>query len=320
MNPATQGADSRLPVQNTAAPAPPQMLQTPQAAGSARLNIDCTLSYQLDAACDFVFLIHAAVGNGQTVVDEALTLSPPTPFRTYSDPQSGNRFLRLQAAAGPFTVGYKAVVDKLAEPPDLNAEEVAVHDIPDNVLRFLMPTRYCESDHLAPAAIKLFGSLPRGHSRVQAISDWVRNNIDYRIGSTSATTTARDVFVQRSGVCRDFAHLAVTFCRALNIPARLVCGYAPFPEPPPDFHAIFEAYLGGRWVLFDPTGMAPVEHMVRVATGRDAKDVAFATIFGPARMAAMSPEIWLTDEASAPAAPPALPDPALVHRQPEQVV
>ncbi len=300
------------------------MNETPQAAdgappapGHTRLQIDCTLGYELAAPCDFVFLIHAAVGMGQTVVEEALTLQPSFPFRTYSDPQSGNRFLRLQAAAGPFTVGYRASVDKLVETPDPMAPEVAVSEIPDNVLRFLMPTRYCESDHLSPAALKLFGHLPPGHSRVQAISDWVRNNIDYRIGSTTATTTARDVFVQRAGVCRDFAHLAVTFCRALNIPARLVCGYAPFPDPPPDFHAIFEAYLGGRWVLFDPTGMAPVGHVVRVATGSDAKDVAFATIFGPARMASINPEIQVVGEAAATQSPwPA----TEAHRQTEQLV
>ena len=97
------------------------------------------------------------------------------------------------------------------------------------------------------------------------------------------------VFEQRVGVCRDFAHLGITFCRALNIPARLVCGYAPFDEPPPDFHAVFEAFVGGRWVLFDPTGMSPLASFVRIACGRDAKDVAFATIYGPARMVSMAP-------------------------------
>ena len=289
----------------------------PPAPGHTRLQIDCTLGYDLAAPCDFVFLIHAAAGMGQTVVEEALSLQPSFPFRTYSDPQSGNRFLRLQAAAGPFTVGYRASVDKLVEEPDPMAPEVAVSEIPDNVLRFLMPTRYCESDLLSAAALKLFGHLPQGHSRVRAISDWVRNNVDYRIGSTTATTTARDVFVQRAGVCRDFAHLSVTFCRALNIPARLVCGYAPFPDPPPDFHAIFEAYLGGRWVLFDPTGMAPVGHVVRVATGRDAKDVAFATIFGPARMVSINPEIRVVGAGAATQSPLASTD---AHRQTEQFV
>ena len=137
----------------------------------------------------------------------------------------------------------------------------------------------------------LFGAVPAGRARVQAIVDWIYTNIDYQIGSSQATTTAMQVFVQRAGVCRDFAHLAVTFCRALNIPARLVVGYARFQAPPPDFHAVFEAYLGGRWVMFDATRMSPVDELVRIATGRDAKDVAFATIFGPATMTLMSPLI-----------------------------
>jgi len=126
---------------------------------------------------------------------------------------------------------------------------------------------------------------------VQAIADWIHDNIDYQIGSTQVTTTARDVFLQRAGVCRDFAHLGVTFCRALNIPARLVVGYARFDEPPPDFHAVFEAYVGARWELFDASRLAPLDGLVRIASGRDAKDVAFATIFGPATMVSMAPLI-----------------------------
>jgi len=119
---------------------------------------------------------------------------------------------------------------------------------------------------------------------VQAIADWIHDSIVYVPGSSDSTTTAREVFVQRAGVCRDFAHLGITFCRALNIPARLVVGYVWFDEPPQDFHAVFEAWLGGQWVLFDPTRMAPVDRLVRVGTGRDAKDVAFSTIFGAVRM------------------------------------
>jgi transglutaminase-like putative cysteine protease len=119
---------------------------------------------------------------------------------------------------------------------------------------------------------------------VRAIEEWIRHNILYKPGSTHSTTTAHEVFEQKAGVCRDFAHLGITFCRALNIPARLVVGYVWFDEPPQDFHAVFEAWLDGRWVLFDPTGMAPVDRLVRIGTGRDAKDVAFATMFGCLRM------------------------------------
>lgn len=254
-------------------------------------EIDCGLSYVLDGPCDFIFSVHATLGMGQTVLNESIEIEPPVAHRVNTDPQSGNRLMRLHAEAGPLSLRYRATVARRLDDIDIHADEMAIDAVPDEVLHNLMTTRYCESDHLSAVAFKLFGCIPPGHARVAAITEWVRANIDYRIGATTATTTARDVFVQRSGVCRDFAHLAVTFCRALNIPARLVCGYARFDEPPPDFHAIFEAYLGGRWIMFDPTGMAPVDKLVRVATGRDAKDVAFATIFGPARMVSMNPDV-----------------------------
>jgi len=174
---------------------------------------------------------------------------------------------------------------------DPQAQELPIADLPDELLHNLNPTRFCESDHLSQETQAMFGHWPRGLSRVQAVVEWIHQNIAYQIGTTNALTTARDVLANRTGVCRDFAHLGVTFCRALNIPARLVVGYARFDDPPPDFHAMFEAYLGGRWVMFDATYMSPIDNLVRVATGRDAKDVAFATIYGPATMRAMAPLI-----------------------------
>lgn len=289
---------AEAPLARSAAPtalAPP-LAHPGAAARRTRMKIDCRLDYEVDARSDFVFMVLPALEMGQTVHEEQLVLTPDTPHRTYQDPHSGNRFLRLSAEPGEFSLSYRALVDRHIDPVDHDAPEVPVGELPDEVLRFLMPTRYCESDHLAPVALQTFGDLRPGHGRVQAVADWVREHIDYRLGSSNPLTTARDVFVQRAGVCRDFAHLSVALCRALNIPARLVGGYARFPEPPPDFHAVFEAYVGGRWVMFDPTGLAPVEHLVRVATGRDAKDVAFATIFGPARMVAMSPEVELVED------------------------
>jgi transglutaminase-like putative cysteine protease len=263
--------------------------------GSVRMKIDCQLSYELAGDCEFVFLVQAALNPDQTLVEEDLRLEPPMAYRSYVHQASGNRFLRVSAPAGALRLHYSAIVDRRVDVPDLNAAQVPVHAIPDELMHFLLPTRYCESDRLGPVAQQIFAGVPTGHARVQAICDWVHAHVAYRIGSTVATTTAVDVFVQRSGVCRDFAHLAVTFCRALNIPARLVSAYAHFDEPPPDFHAIFEAFVGGRWVLFDPSGMAPVDRVVRLATGPDAKDVAFATIYGPARMVAMSPVLNCID-------------------------
>ena len=282
---------------SAASPAP--IADMTQPFNTNRLQIDSTLDYVINGPSEFIFMIHAAHGMGQTVVQENLQIEPPTPFRTYVDSQSGNRFLRFQAQPGSLKVVYRALVDRMIESVDVNAPELPVHEIPDDVLHYLMPTRYCESDLLGPDAAQLFGQLSPGYARVQAICEWVRGNIEYRIGSTNATTTAQQVFMQRAGVCRDFAHLAVTFCRALNIPARLVSGYATFDEPPPDFHAVFEAYLGGRWVLFDPTAMSPLDQIVRLAHGRDAKDVAFATIFGPAQMVSMSPDVLLVNRNAA---------------------
>ena len=258
--------------------------------GKSRVfDIDCVLSYQLAGTSDFLFQIHALNGRDQEVLSESLTLVPAIPAHVYEDPTQRHRFMRLQAQAGSFELRYQARVRRTPEPVDLNAAEMPIADLPDDVLHNLMPTRYCESDVLSHAAQKLFGALPRGHARVLAICDWIHANVDYQIGTSNATTTALNVFTQRAGVCRDFAHLGVTFCRALNIPARLVVGHANFDEPPPDFHAVFEAFLGGRWVLFDATRMAPLDELVRIASGRDAKDVAFATIYGPAVMTAMSP-------------------------------
>jgi transglutaminase-like putative cysteine protease len=254
-------------------------------------EIDCELTYELGGKVDFLFQLHALRGMGQRVLSESLTVSPQLPVHVYEDPTVHHRFARLQASQGPLSVRYQARVERPALQIDTQAREVPIAELPDVVLHNLMPTRYCESDLLSHAAQKLFGNVPQGHSRVQAIADWIFDNVDYQLGASTATTTACDVFRQRAGVCRDFAHLGVTFCRALNIPARLVVGYAPFETPPPDFHAVFEAWLGNDWVMFDATRMSPLDQLVRIAMGRDAKDVAFATIFGPATMTSMNPLI-----------------------------
>ena len=263
----------------------------PDAPHGKTFDIDCLLSYQVNGPSDFLFQIHALDGMDQQVLSESLVVTPDLPLHTYADPTIGHRFLRLHADAGPLSLHYRACVRRTPVPVDPFAAEVPIAQLPDELMHNLNPTRYCESDHLGQTAQQIFAGLPNGYARVQGVVDWIHANIEYRVGSSQATTTARDVFVQRAGVCRDFAHLGVTFCRALNIPARLVVGYANFDTPPPDFHAVFEAYLGGRWVMFDATRMSPIDDLVRIATGRDAKDVAFATIFGPATMTAMSPLI-----------------------------
>ncbi len=266
-----------------------QRATLPDAPVAQTFDIDCTLDYEVRGPTDFVFQIHAHNGMDQQVLNESLVVTPDLPRHVYADPVIGHRFMRMHVDSGPLTLRYQARVQRTVQPIDPQAQEVPIADLPDDLLHNLNPSRYCESDHLSQATQDLFGQLPHGLSRVQAIVDWIHQNISYQIGTSNAMTTARDVFADRVGVCRDFAHLGVTFCRALNIPARLVVGYARFDEPPPDFHAMFEAYLGNRWVMFDATHMSPIDDLVRVATGRDAKDVAFATIYGPATMVAMAP-------------------------------
>ncbi len=275
-------------------------------------HIDAQLDYEVTAPAHMLLNIEAARSGAQAVVDETLTIEPPTEMQVFCDEGSGNRFIRFDAKPGPLKIGYKATVQRshVHVPSDLR--EVPVNEVPDEVLHYMMPTRYCESDLMSRCAQQLFGDLPPGIGRVQAIVDWIHESIAYEPGSTDSTTTAREVFVERAGVCRDFAHLGITFCRALNIPARLVVGYVWFDEPPQDFHAVFEAWLGGQWVLFDPTRMAPVDRLVRVGTGRDAKDVAFCTIFGAVRMTDKKLVVReLQDESVAPPAAPA-PSGALV--------
>jgi transglutaminase-like putative cysteine protease len=254
-------------------------------------EVDCKLSYTLLEDTHFLFLVHALHGMGQEVLDESLRITPTLACEVHVDPVLMHRTTRLRAQAGPLSLRYRARVQLLRPPPDVTAAEVPVEALPHDVLGALLPTRYCESDRLSGAAGDLFGELPPGYARVQAVSDWIRRHVDYRTGSTDSSTTACDVYLQRAGVCRDFAHLGVTFCRALNIPARLAVGYARFRSPPPDFHAIFEAYLGGAWQAFDPTGLTDPQDLVRIAVGRDAGDVAFATLFGSVRTRLIRPEV-----------------------------
>ena len=254
-------------------------------------DVDCKLSYTLLDDTHFLFLVHALDGMDQEVLEESLRITPSLEHELHADAALCHRTLRLKA---PDRTPHAALSRPRAavSPAAEQARARGAHrgaaprgaDGPDaDALLRVRPTRLGRG--------KLFGDCLRGYARVQAVSDWIHEHIEYRTGSTDTTTTACDVFLQRAGVCRDFAHLGVTFCRSLNIPARLAVGYARFDIPPPDFHAFFEAFLGGRWELFDPTGMTDPNDLVRIAVGRDAGDVAFATLFGPVRTRLIRPEV-----------------------------
>ncbi len=254
-------------------------------------TVETVLEYEVRVPTHFCFNLEAAHCSTQQILSERLAVSSGVALRSFTDPVSGNRFFRFDAPPGPLLVDYKADVEVYSEPVDEHLAETPVGEVPDNVFPYLMATRYCESDLLAGTAQQLFGREAPGIGRVRKIVQWIHDTIEYRLGSTSSTSTAHEVFTQRAGVCRDFAHLGITMCRALNVPARIVVGYVWFDEPPQDFHAMFEAWLGGRWVLFDPTGMAPVDRLVRIGTGRDAKDVAFSTFFGAVEMTRMEVKV-----------------------------
>jgi transglutaminase-like putative cysteine protease len=259
--------------------------QQPAGHSMVRLKFAIELNYDItEPGCDFIFSIHAAQTRYQTVVSESLHISQLLLPNLYTDPVTHTRYLRLKAFAGPLSVRYGATVDIqhfIAQPQAI--AEVSVANLPGHVLPYIYPSRYCQSDRLHRLAVKEFGHLWQGYSRVQAIRDWVLNRVTFTPNSSTGNTTAVDTLVEEVGVCRDFAHLMIALCRAVNIPARFATGIDYGASPalgPTDFHAYVEVYLGDRWYLFDPSGVAIPMGFVRFGTGRDAADAAFATIFG----------------------------------------
>jgi transglutaminase-like putative cysteine protease len=251
-----------------------------------RINYRVALRYEVEGPSDFIFLIHPARTAQQQLVSEALDILPEVDHAVETDLQSGNRLLKLRADPGMLDVRLSACVDVLHHVVDPSAiEAVAPADLPASTLRYLTASRYCQTDRLQQRAWDLFGTMPRGYAQVQAITEWVRDNIRFQPGSSHPGTSALETIESGQGVCRDFAHLAITLCRSLNYPTRFVTGVDYGADPslgPPDFHAYVEAYLD-RWYLFDPTGISPTTGLIRIATGADAADVSFATIFGPVR-------------------------------------
>ena len=253
-----------------------------------RLELQVELNYEIDEyGADFVFNIHAAQTRSQVIAAENLVLSQPIHPQMYADPATGNRYMRVRAQPGALKLTYTATVDlthHCADPAQL--AEVPVSRLPLEVISYIYPSRYCQSDRLYKLANNEFGSLLQGYSRVDAIREWVNRRVSFRSNTSNSNTSAVDTLIEQVGVCRDFTHLMIALCRALNIPARFTTGTDYGADPvlgPPDFHAYVEAYLGDRWYIFDPSGTAIPMGFVRFGTGRDAADVAFATIFGGVR-------------------------------------
>ena len=250
-----------------------------------RLKLSIDLSYGIaNQASDFIFNIHAAKTAHQTVVTESLDINQPLTPVIYPDPTYGTRFMRLKADPGLLNIRYAATVDikhHIGSPASI--EEVPIALLPPSVLPYVYPSRYCQSDRLRRFSTREFGHLRQGYWRVQAIQDWVRLHTVFTSGSSNVSTSAVDTLIEQVGVCRDFAHLMIALCRAVNIPARFVSGIDYGADPilgPTDFHSYVEVFLGDRWYLFDPTGISPPMGLVRIGTGRDAADVSFSTMFG----------------------------------------
>jgi len=250
------------------------------------INLHSELTYLVNAPTTILLKVAAMKTPRQSISDELLTVNPSTSVDYLQEGFLGNRACRLSLQPGSTTIHYSATATLTPKLPDnADLKELDYTKMPAEVLPYLNPSRYCESDKLGKFATDNFGYMDRGFERVSQISDWVYNNLSYTPGSTGPSTTACDVLLQRAGVCRDYAHVAIALCRALGIPARYVSGYAVNLNPP-DFHGFFEAYLGSDWILFDSTRLAPISGFVRIGAGRDAADVAFATLIGQASLTA----------------------------------
>ena len=241
---------------------------------------------------------------GDLLAPERLQVVPEVPIREYED-GFGNRCHFLEAPAGRIEMTSEAIVEDSGLPDEYAPEAVQhpVAELPTEVLVYLLGSRYCETDRLNNIAWSLFGNVPKGWGLVQAICDFVHQRITFGYQHARATKSAWDAYHEQQGVCRDFAHLAVTLCRCMNIPARYCTGYlgdhgVP-PDPAPmDFSAWFEVYLGGRWYTFDARHNTPRIGRVLMARGRDATDVAMVTSFGPctlSRFEVIAEEVAETD-------------------------
>lgn len=247
-------------------------------------EVACRVNYEVDFPSTLILSMHVRDGASQKVVEEHFATDPPLLQSETIVDGTGDRLQRLQTGTCPrFTASYRARVDcdfEIVRNQGLSQTPIA--NLDTEALGYLFPSRYCESDRVAKMAWDLFGQFQKPHDRVAAICDWIHANVTYTRGSTDSSTSASQTVVQRAGVCRDFAHLGIALCRALNIPSRYFTGYA-YQLDPPDFHACFECLIGGRWCIYDATRMAHPNGLVRIATGVDASETAVASIFGSVR-------------------------------------
>ncbi|MEQ1757268.1 MAG: transglutaminase family protein [Vicinamibacterales bacterium] len=253
-----------------------------------QFRVGYELVYTFPQATPIILVVNVHESRaGDIVVSDRPRADPHVPITAYRD-GFGNQCHRVLAPPGRLRLWADGVVTDSGEPDETvtTAGQDTVQDLPEQNLVFLLGSRYCETDQLSDTAWHLFSGTAPGYARVQAICDFVHRHIAFDYQNARATRTALGAFNDRTGVCRDYAHLAVAFCRCMNIPARYCTGYlsdagTPPPYAPGDFAAWFEAWIGGRWHLFDPRNNVPRIGRILMARGRDAADVAIATTFGP---------------------------------------
>jgi transglutaminase-like putative cysteine protease len=257
------------------------------------LRVGCDFVYEAAFDTAAIFVVRPVAHGSHQMLSERWETEPGAAWHDYVD-GFGNVCRRLTIPAGPFAAHYDALVNADAEldPFEPRALPHRIEALPDEALVYTLPSRFCLSDVLFARAQELFGQVAPGWPCVQAICDWVHDNIRFAYGSSDATTTAVDVLQSGTGVCRDFAHLAISFCRAMNVPARYAFGYLPDIDVPPpdlpmDFCAWFEAYLDGNWYTFDPRNNERRKGRVLIGRGRDALDVAMVTTFGAPQLKSM---------------------------------
>lgn len=239
------------------------------------------LEYELQDSASFLFSLKCLQTGGQKIIRESLATDPLVEIEDFTIPGGMNRLSRIKTwNPGQLHLSYQALIE-------VSHQLISVETFPPEdpgtlkpeAIPFLYPSRYCQSDLLRHEAFRLFGHIDTPYAVASQISDWIHHNVSYVSGSSEESSSAMDTLNSRQGVCRDFAHLGIALCRAMSIPARYVACYAHQLQPP-DFHAVFEVCIGGWWLVFDPTRLAPLNGLVRIAAGRDAADAAVCTIFG----------------------------------------
>ena len=256
----------------------PFCLTSPQLM-NMRLKAVCEMTLSATDNCPTVAMLRPASGQAQWLASESYRFDPAVRCTEYTD-SYGNLCQRFVVPQGSMRISVEVVVDveeQIAVDPDAALTPLA--EAPDSVLQFLLASRYCPSDKLGDKAAEVAGEALPGYAQAEAIRAWIHKHIEYRYGVSEATTDALDTLEHGAGVCRDFAHIGISLCRALQIPARMVVGYLHRLDPM-DLHAWFEAFVGGRWYTFDATQDAPRGGRIVVAYGRDAADVAFITNYG----------------------------------------